>query len=239
MQTFLVKLYEIINPVIGQPLKNFAHWVRRVVFGDSSQLGESMIVKGHVKSDWPKWFVDVGANDGVTVSNSLMFLKKGWDVILVEPNPSIFKKLTENVSAFPGAHPVQKACSAEKGKVSLTIFEEDPYGMYSRLGSGEAREQHEGPIAEVVEVEADTLTSILEQNNCPKDFGVLSVDTEGFDLAVLKSLDFSVFRPRMVITETDEDESEEQLKVDFLTECGFTVVGQTQVNSVWKRNDLL
>ena len=35
-------------------------------------------------------FVDIGAHDGVTISNSLLFEKIGWNGICVEPLPKIF-----------------------------------------------------------------------------------------------------------------------------------------------------
>jgi len=42
------------------------------------------------------FFVDIGANDGVTFSNTYFFEKKGWDGLCVEPIPSVFEKLNQN-----------------------------------------------------------------------------------------------------------------------------------------------
>ena len=42
-------------------------------------------------------FVDIGANDGITISNSLYFERElGWNGIAVEPIPSVFDKLQRN-----------------------------------------------------------------------------------------------------------------------------------------------
>ena len=40
-------------------------------------------------------FIDIGANDGITFSNSLLFGEMGWEGICVEPNPITFKELGE------------------------------------------------------------------------------------------------------------------------------------------------
>ena len=43
------------------------------------------------------FFVDVGAHDGVSISNTLFFERElGWKGICIEPIPDIFKSLSEN-----------------------------------------------------------------------------------------------------------------------------------------------
>ena len=43
------------------------------------------------------FFIDIGAHDGVTISNSLYFEKsKNWKGICIEPNPTVFSKLQSN-----------------------------------------------------------------------------------------------------------------------------------------------
>ena len=38
------------------------------------------------------YFVDIGAHDGITFSNSKFFEELGWDGVCIEPNPKIFEK---------------------------------------------------------------------------------------------------------------------------------------------------
>src|SRR5690606_17058972 len=42
------------------------------------------------------YFVDVGANDGKTGSNSLYLEENGWSGVLVEPNPNLQTELKMN-----------------------------------------------------------------------------------------------------------------------------------------------
>ncbi len=46
------------------------------------------------------------------------------------------------------------------------------------------------------------LNDLLVKNKCPNDFDLLSIDVEGFELKVLESIDFSYYRPKLIITET-------------------------------------
>ena len=40
-----------------------------------------------------KFYVDIGANDGITLSNTYFLEKNGWDGIAVKPIPSVYEKL--------------------------------------------------------------------------------------------------------------------------------------------------
>lgn len=45
-------------------------------------------------------FIDIGAYDGKTFSNTLSLLEQGWKGFMVEPSPSVFLKLVENTKKF-------------------------------------------------------------------------------------------------------------------------------------------
>lgn len=53
-----------------------------------SQFGEDRIVDELLGSPAPGLIVDVGAGDGMEISNSRLFRERGWATILVEPNPA-------------------------------------------------------------------------------------------------------------------------------------------------------
>lgn len=58
-----------------------------------SQNGEDLLI-GQLFSDQPNGrLLDIGAYDGVTLSNSRALLERGWGGVLVEPEPHAFIKL--------------------------------------------------------------------------------------------------------------------------------------------------
>jgi hypothetical protein len=69
----------------------------------------------------------------------------------------------------------------------------------------------------------------------PTDFALLSIDTEGHDLSVLRGLDFDRFQPRVIITETD-DETEPD-KRELLVDHGYRLVHGVGVNTIWLHSD--
>ena len=55
--------------------------------GSRSQHGEDEVIASLVPDDCERLFVDVGANDGVSWSNSYNFAQAGFRLLLVEPMP--------------------------------------------------------------------------------------------------------------------------------------------------------
>lgn len=236
MHPFLLRAYRTLKPVLGHPFQVAAHALRRSFTGDTSQLGEASLAHSLAEPDWPRWIVEVGANDGITASNARLFLRRGWHALLVEPNPHIFPRLVENVKAWPRAQCVQVACSDAPGTLPLRIFADDPTGMLSTIHTkAESNRGRTRPVAEVHEVEVLTLTALLDDYQVPSDFGILSVDAEGHDLQVLQGLDFERYRPRLIITESDERTEDE--KRSLLQDQGYALTEHVGVNTFWKRSD--
>jgi FkbM family methyltransferase len=115
--------------------------------------------------------------------------------VLVEPNPTAYKRLCElrardtvvntAISSSAGVLPfvVDKACSGVL---------DDNYAYRNRENK------------EVIDVPCRPLADVLGQYAADVPIAFLSVDCEGHDLAVLKSNDWSRFRPRVVIAEDHE-----------------------------------
>ena len=58
-----------------------------------SQYGQDQVVFELLGKPKTGVFIDIGANDGLTFSNSFLFEEKGWQGICIEPHPTIFSEL--------------------------------------------------------------------------------------------------------------------------------------------------
>jgi hypothetical protein len=75
------------------------------------------------------------------------------------------------------------------------------------------------------------LSEVLESQAIPRDFGLLSVDTEGMDYEVLLGLNLPTWRPRIIIT---EDYAPKDLaKFNHLREHGYRLRAQPLGNTIW------
>lgn len=142
--------------------------------------------------------VEVGAGPPAAYSNSKYFRDNGWRCICIEPNPKFVEqheKLNNEI--------YQYACSDEEKFSEFTIItigdEENNNGLsYSSI---DVRYKIIPDFkSSVIEVEVIRLNSLLERLNIDHiDF--LSVDTEGWEIDVMKGFDINKYRPKVVMLE--------------------------------------
>ena len=140
-------------------------------------------------------FVDVGAADGITWSNSLTFeLNYNWKGLCIEPHPEFFKKLQQARQATC----LQEAVSDTEETVNFVIV-----NGYAEMLSGLEKHydtRHKERItrevnehqdnAYKIQLQTKKLQHILDQHNIDY-IDYLSVDTEGAEMAILKGIDWN------------------------------------------------
>lgn len=155
------------------------------------------------------YFVELGANDGVNQSNTLYFEKfRGWHGVLIEPYLPNFNRLIRNRSSanfYRNAACVGPSYTDEKVTLAYSNL------MTSTLGISEipnpvdhavSGERFWGGKTFVFETYALTLNSILIEAKSPKTIDLLSIDVEGVELEILKGVNHSEFRFRLICVES-------------------------------------
>ena len=168
---------------------------------DFSQNHEYQILKKLAAHCSHRYLVDIGAHDGESWSNSRPFILDGCNGILVEPIPLPFQQLQ---SIYIGWNHVKTLCMAasnETGEATLFIGSDGEIGMGSTLCTDQNEWFDTQRSDESNTVKTDTLTNILANTDWPQNFGLLLVDAEGMDYEVLLSLDFSLWRPEIIVSE--------------------------------------
>ena len=139
------------------------------------------------------FFVELGANDGLTQSNTAFLEKeRGWKGILIEPSLEGVQLCKQN---RPASNVFHCAC-VSKDYPSSTI--EGDFTQSWLMGSVAGTRR---PVGALCSVPACTLESVLDQGGCPARFDLLSLDVEGYELNVLKGLDLTKHRPQYFLIE--------------------------------------
>ena len=204
---------------------------------DVSQSGEISILSPLLSNHPFPLVVDVGANDGLTYSNSRTLIECGWAGILIEPNPHSFKKLKELYDGWSSK--VMCVECAASNSIGSTKLYADHEGMEGRsLGStiDTSENQWSNTVIDrssFVEVKTDVLANIISSSGFKeKTFGVLSVDTEGHDLEVLEGLGH--YRPSVIITERNVWDFELSVKKQaLLSAYGYFVAHHIGCNEIY------
>jgi FkbM family methyltransferase len=137
---------------------------------------------------------DVGANNGETFINNAL---NGDCVYAFEPTPQLIEYikgwLYPNKDKLPNYNLIEKAVSLENGKTTFNIAGQGDWGCSSILEFSENLDvtwpgRTDFKVTEKIEVETIRLDTFIEQNGNIPYISYLHVDTQGNDLAVLKSL---------------------------------------------------
>jgi FkbM family methyltransferase len=152
----------------------------------------SPVVLDHIRRS--RCFIDVGANCGIyTVIGCT--INPDVRVVAVEPVPKVYAALAHNVSQNNLNSRVTLlniALSDQNGAVSFHEAEDSPMGSFAVDG-------YMGQRGTVIQVNARTLDSVVEELKLEPDF--LKIDVEGFEHLVLKGAALALvkFRPRIVL----------------------------------------
>lgn len=163
-----------------------------------SQNFEDVMLWRALKNIKNGFYIDVGANDPVEYSVTKAFYDNGWNGINIEPIEQYYKLLLQQRKKDINL-PI--AINDSKGK--FDIFEIKDTGLSTLDKEVAEKHKQEGRRVEKKIVETDTLSNICEKY-VKKEINFLKIDVEGFEIAVLKSLDLKKYRPWIILIETTE-----------------------------------
>lgn len=143
------------------------------------------------------FFLEMGAFNGLTESNSLFFERcLGWKGLLVEANPVTYEVMVKN-NTRPTAHKLNMApsCSSDDGSVQFET------GDTSSQMASVASENNDTITNAIVDVHCGPLSLYLH------DLGIdhidfFSLDVEGAELLVLKTVDFEKVNIDVIMVES-------------------------------------
>ncbi len=210
-----------------------------------SQFGEDRILWQVFRERPHGYFVEVGAYDGITLSNTYFLEQMGWTGVLIEP----IQPLWERAAALRRrSHVVHAACGkrGSSGVAKFTVAQNVP--VLSFLSADDEHRERclrEGATLIETEVPFTTLTDVLVRaRNQPPPSGtpwrdggwsidVVSIDTEGCELDVLDGFDLERFRPRVLVMENDRPAGE--AIEPHLAERGYRKFHRQKINDFYVR----
>lgn len=184
------------------------------------------------------FFIDIGAHDGITISNSLFFEKyRNWSGICVEPNPKVYQKLIKNRKSTN-----LNVCIGDKNKkVKFTQIE-----GYSEMLSGitenydlrhikriDKELAQKGGKRSEIEIQMIKLNDVQNIKNQTIDF--ISIDTEGNEYNILKSIDFDKIEVKAIVVENNYKD----LKIrNYLINNGYKFIINLDSDDVYLKKEL-
>lgn len=159
-----------------------------------SQNNEEEIIAGYFEN-FTGILLDVGANDGKTLSNSYALIKKGWRAALVEPSCSVAYKLWNLYSNNRKVEIYEMAIAEKTGRDILwdsgELLGRGDKALVSTLVPEETKRwaSLKMPFKEI-EVSTVTFDDFMKISKY-KQFQFISIDAEGMDVAILKQMNLN------------------------------------------------
>lgn len=204
-----------------------------------AQQGEDYLIQdvfNHVLHIATPTYIDIGAHHPIENNNTYVFYKAGLHGVLVEPNPDL-TGLLKKTRPRDTVLEVGIGAQGEEKEVDYYVIAEG--GGQRNTFSLESAKEH--TISKVIKRKLVDVNKVLAQyfpnSNGPDLF---SVDTEGYDLTILKSLDFSRFRPRVVCAETLADNGDVVRGIlDLMASKNYEIRSATWVNTIFVDREYL
>lgn len=179
--------------------------------------------------------VEVGASHGTVSSNTLHFEQIGWKCLCIEPNPGLYSSLKVN-----RAHTINAAVSsAEEFELPfhiVTLSNGDETAISGLVLDQKLIETHPVKSVRTIMVPIKSLDFCLESHNflfTDKVIDFVSVDTEGTELDVLKSVDLNKWYIKLLVVENNHDDDTEIRK--YLQKFNYKKVMRYQINDFYWR----
>lgn len=160
-----------------------------------SQFKQDVYIKNKFfKDKQDGMFVDVGGNDPINCNNTYLFEKAGWTGIAIEPQTDFNEAWRNNRKAELLNYVIRE----ENKKVNFISGGEKENGLSGVEGYNKVSKNNQNKI----EKEQRRLDSILMERNMNK-VDLLSIDVEGYEMNVLKSLDFNKIDVNVIVIENN------------------------------------
>jgi len=191
------------------------------------------LLAAHLMLTTPRpYFIGIGANDGVTHDPLYPFVRDfGWRGIMVEPIPEAFAALERNYAGFGDVALVQAAIGLVDGQgkiYTVDMFAQDSMTMslhssFSKDMLLRGKQWHPNLETHIIERQVLLMSfpTLLAKAN-GEAVHVLKVDTEGYDLAILKSIDLSRLSPQLILAEHANLSRQEKIEMaNILLDHGY------------------
>ena len=184
------------------------------------------------------FFLEIGADDGIRFSNCKFFEETlKWDGIAIEAREQAYNKLIKN-----------RKCNCIHAVLSdieenTTFLDIKGYGLglsglidkydnrhVVRINNDIKNMNNEGH--DIINVKTEKLNNILDKYNVTNiDF--LSIDTEGSEIDILKTLDFNKYNINVI---TIEDNYNDSKLMDFFIKNNYSLIQQISCDKIFKKN---
>jgi len=163
------------------------------------------------------FYVDVGGYHPVHRNNTYLLYKKNWRGINID-----LSKFSIDLFKFARPEDINLNLAVSKTNKKIKYYTQKKISQLTTIYKDIANKRMQGPIIEK-EILSNTLTDLINKTKYKnKRIDFLNIDAEGADFEILESLNFDVYRPRLICVEIDNKQIENSKIFNFLKKQKYT-----------------
>lgn len=180
-------------------------------------------------------FVEVGAFDGKTYSNTYFLAQMGWRGIYIEAHPD-FAQVCKLNHKDNDVKVISCAVGRQHGFQDLYII-----GECSTLVWDQTAINWGGDKERKITVPVHSLNHLLLEYEISPGFELLVVDVEHSELDVLQPFNLQYWKPKMCIIETHEGQSDPKINflaapiTEYFYNYGYKKIHVDEINTIFLR----
>lgn len=177
-------------------------------------------------------YADLGANDYRRGNNTYLFYTQGARGVLVEANPLLCDKLLDKREGDRVRNVAIGTTSLES--IDFYVLDLPTRSSMDKDSIDKSVKEDGLKVTDVVKVPCININSLFEEEGVSPDY--MSIDIEGMDFAVLKTLDFDKYPIKIIVAEKDDETDEDGMTMDqFMATKGYKTYSDFGSNVMYVR----
>ena len=209
-----------------------------------SQAGEDKIIHyllSHYLGIEKPSYLDIGTNHPILFNNTYLFYIRGGRGVCVEPDPRFYTLIRR----YRRKDVVLKAGIGFKGEKSAAFYvfpqAQSAWNTFSKE-EAEIRRSESGIDYQIEQQELLDINQTISLH-FKTGLDIFSLDAEGIDFDIIKSLDLEKHRPKVICVETisfstSGKPGKMQELINYISQRGYFIFADTHINTIFCREDI-
>ncbi len=196
-----------------------------------SLFGEDLAALKFFKNKKKGFYVDIGCYHPTHINNTYLLYKKGWNGINIDVS-----QFSIDLFKFMRPDDLNYKCAVSETNKKVNLYYQKEHSQLTSINKLTAKKFIKGKLKKKI-INSSSLEEILSWGKY-KDYEIdfLDVDVEGADLQVLKGLNFSKRKPKLICVEIHQKNFRKHKIYRFLIKKKYKLIWQESFSFLFKRN---
>ena len=195
-----------------------------------SLFGEDLAALKFFKNEKKGFYVDIGCYHPTHINNTYLLYKKGWNGINIDVS-----QFSIDLFKFMRPDDLNYKCAVSETKKKVNLYYQKEHSQLTSINKLTAKKFIKGRLKKKI-INSFSLEEILSWGKY-KDYEIdfLDVDVEGADLQVLKGLNFSKRKPKLICVEIHQNNFKKHKIYRFLIKKKYKLIWHVSFSFLFKR----